>query len=160
MSPLRRARACLRRFGLLLRRALAQGLRDSALHSARMGVYAVLAVLIGAVYGPKAVGSPSESVSNRVNSIASGAIDVAMLSVVAALQVFQRERVLVGRERAQGLYAAPEYLLAHTLSAWPSDALAAAVSPLDPSFPPSSSMMMAMGLGVRVAAASPGGPAG
>jgi len=120
----------IRRFGLLLRRALTQVLRDSAVNTDRMAVYASLALLVGNVYGPATLikaGFTAESVSNRVNVIANAAINVAMLSMIKTLQVYQRERVVVDRERPQGLYSAGKYLLAKACAELPGDALAAAV---------------------------------
>jgi len=129
-SPLRLCVASVGRFGLLLRRALTQVLRDSAVNTDRMAVYASLALLVGNVYGPATLikaGFTAESVSNRVNVIANAAINVAMLSMIKTLQVYQRERVVVDRERPQGLYSAGKYLLAKACAELPGDALAAAV---------------------------------
>mmetsp|Transcript_9206 Transcript_9206/g.12707 ORF Transcript_9206/g.12707 Transcript_9206/m.12707 type:complete len:169 (+) Transcript_9206:951-1457(+) len=95
-----------------------------------MAVYASLALLVGNVYGPATLikaGFTAESVSNRVNVIANAAINVAMLSMIKTLQVYQRERVVVDRERPQGLYSAGKYLLAKACAELPGDALAAAV---------------------------------
>ena len=60
--------------------------------------------------------------------IAHSVINVGMLSMVKALQMFKRERAVVDRERALGRYSAGEYLGAKLLAELPVDAVVGAVS--------------------------------
>lgn len=127
-SPARAIDRAVRRFGLLLQRAMRQVMRDDAVNISRVSVFVILAFLIGKVFGSPAEGGFSQkSVSKRVNVIANAAINVAMLSMIKTLQIVKREKVVVDRERAQGLYSASEYLLSKVVAELPFDSLAAAV---------------------------------
>lgn len=119
------------RFLILLKRALRQTLRDNATNVTRLAVSSVLAALLGGMYGGqgKVFGSlDSNTVANRVNLIAHASINVGMLSMVKALQLFKRERAVVDRERSLGRYSAVEYLAAKLCAELPFDAIVGAVS--------------------------------
>ena len=91
----------------------------------------MLAALLGGMYGGqgKVFGSlDSNTVANRVNLIAHASINVGMLSMVKALQLFKRERAVVDRERSLGRYSAVEYLAAKLCAELPFDAIVGAVS--------------------------------
>lgn len=117
------------RFGLLLQRALRQTLRDNATNLVRIGTSALLATIIGTIFGKSGGAGPltSKGVSDKVTLIAHAAINVSMLSMIKALQLFKRERAVVDRERAQGRYSAFEYLLAKLTAELPLDAAIGAV---------------------------------
>lgn len=117
------------RFGLLLQRALRQTLRDNATNLVRIGTSALLATIIGTIFGKSGGPGPltSSGVSDKVTLIAHSAINVSMLSMIKALQLFKRERAVVDRERAQGRYSAFEYLLAKLTAELPLDAAIGAV---------------------------------
>jgi hypothetical protein len=121
------SRSC-SRFSLLLKRALRQTLRDSTVNIVRFGVSALLASVIGALYGKQGGGDLSEgSVGDRVTIIAQAAIQVSMLTMIKTLQLFKREKPVVGRELASQQYRSVEYLGAKLLSELPMDAAVAAV---------------------------------
>ena len=119
------------RFLILLKRALRQTLRDNATNLTRLAVSSVLAALLGGMYGGKdniSGALDSNTVANRVNLIAHASINVGMLSMVKALQLFKRERAVVDRERSLGRYSAVEYLAAKLCAELPFDAIVGAVS--------------------------------
>ena len=118
------------RFALLLQRALRQTLRDNATNLVRIGTSTMLATIIGSIFGKSGGPGPltSPAVSDKVTLIAHASINVAMLSMIKALQLFKRERSVVDRERSQGHYSAFEYLLAKLTAELPVDALIGAVS--------------------------------
>jgi ABC-2 type transporter len=93
---------------------------------ARLGVSVILAVVVGAVYGAQPSDLAATRVTDRVNIIAQSVINVSMLSMIKALQLFKRERSVVGRERAQDQYTAGEYLLAKSCAELPLDVIMAA----------------------------------
>ena len=66
-----------------------------------------------------------DSVSDRVNIIAQAAINVGMLSMIKALQLFKREKPIIDRERLSNQYSSIEYLLAKLSSEMPMDAAVA-----------------------------------
>ena len=116
LSPVRAITGTFQRASLLLQRAFRQVWRDVDVNIARMSVYTVLAVLIGKVYGGGRGGTGGGgglggagrgfsrgSISGRVNTIANAGINVAMLSMIKTLQIFKKEKIVVDRERAQGL---------------------------------------------------------
>lgn len=115
-----------KRFFLLLSRSLRQAFRDNATNVVRFGVSALLAFVVGGVHGKQGDEISSASVSDRVNIIAQGAINVGMLSTIKALQLFKRERAVVERERSQQQYTALEYLIAKMTAELPLDAAVAA----------------------------------
>lgn len=119
------------RFLLLLKRALRQTVRDNATNITRLAVSSMLAAMLGGMYGgiSKANGSlDTSTVANRVSLIAHASINVGMLSMVKALQLFKRERAVVDRERSLGRYSAAEYLSAKLFAELPFDAIVGAVS--------------------------------
>lgn len=119
------ARDSLYRFGLLLTRALRQTLRDSTTNVVRVGVSVLLATIIGTIFGKS--GGPgaltSQAITDKVTLIAHASINVGMLSMIKALQLFKRERAIIDRERSQGRYSAFEYLVAKLTAELPLDAL-------------------------------------
>ena len=117
------------RFALLLQRALRQTLRDNASNLVRVATSTVLATIIGSIFGKTGGPGPltSRAVLDKVTLIAHASINVAMLSMIKALQLFKRERAVVDRERSQGHYSAFEYLLAKLTAELPLDALIGAV---------------------------------
>ena len=119
-------RSC-RRFSLLLGRALRQTLRDAGTNLVRFGVSALLAWVIGTLYGHQGPDITEASVGSRVTIIAQAAIQVSMLTMIKTLQLFKRERPVVGRELASRQYFSVEYLLAKLLSELPMDAMVATV---------------------------------
>jgi ABC-type multidrug transport system ATPase subunit len=116
-----------RRFTLLFERATRQAVRDGKVNLVRIGTSALLAFVVSSVYGHQGADIAPSSISKRINIIAQGAINVAMLSMIKTLQLFKKERSVIDRERAQNEYTALEYLLAKTSAELPLDALVAAV---------------------------------
>ena len=91
----------LRRFGLLLRRAWRQNVRDAWTNGLRLGVSLGLALVFGEIYG--SVGAPSAaSVAERVAVLSFGAINMAMMALMKTLDMLGRERHVVHRERSRG----------------------------------------------------------
>ena len=127
-SPVRAITGTFQRTSLLLQRTFRQVWRDVDVNIARMGVYSVLAILIGKVYGGRGGdggsgggfgrlggggggrGFSKGAISGRVNTIANAGINVAMLSMIKTLQIFKREKIVVDRERAQGYVCSLELL--------------------------------------------------
>jgi ABC-type multidrug transport system ATPase subunit len=122
-------RDALYRFGLLLTRALRQTLRDSTTNIVRIGISALLASVIGTIFGKSGGPGPltSQAITDRVTLIAHASINVGMLSMIKALQLFKKERGIIDRERSQGRYSAFEYLVAKLTAELPLDALVGAV---------------------------------
>ena len=116
-----------RTFGLLLQRATRQTLRDGGVNIVRFGVSALLALVVGSVYG-KQHGPliDEDSVGDRVTIIAQAAIQVSMLAMLKTLQLFKKERSVVVREIATRQYGSFEYLLSKAFAELPVDALVAA----------------------------------
>lgn len=131
MSVLSGPRDSFYRFGLLLNRALRQTLRDNATNTVRIGVSALLAGIIGSIFGKSGGPGPltSQAISDKVTLIAHSSINVGMLSMIKALQLFKKERAIINRERSQGRYTAFEYLVAKLTAELPLDAFIGAVSP-------------------------------
>jgi ABC-type multidrug transport system ATPase subunit len=122
-------RDALYRFGLLLTRALRQTLRDNTTNIVRIGVSALLASIIGTIFGKSGGPGPltSQAITDRVTLIAHASINVGMLSMIKALQLFKKERSIIDRERSQGRYSAFEYLVAKLTAELPLDAFVGAV---------------------------------
>lgn len=116
------------RFLLLLGRSVKQTTRDVTTNIARLGTSAVLALVIGSVYGTQSSAIKPDSVANRVNVIALGSVNMAMLSVIKTLQLFKLEQGIINRERSGEQYTALEYLLSKSLAELPFDGLVGAVS--------------------------------
>lgn len=116
------------RFLLLLGRSVKQTTRDVTTNIARLGTSAVLAIVIGSVYGTQSSAIKPDSVANRVNVIALGSVNMAMLSVIKTLQLFKLEQGIINRERSGEQYTALEYLLSKSLAELPFDGLVGAVS--------------------------------
>ena len=68
-----------------------------------------------------------ESIPDKVSAIAQASINVGMLSLVKALQMFKREYAVVDRERAYRRYTAGEYLLSKIMAELPLDGLMGAI---------------------------------
>ena len=68
-----------------------------------------------------------DSIPDKVSAIAQASINVGMLSMVKALQMFKREYAVVDRERAYRRYTAAEYLLSKIVAELPLDAFMGAV---------------------------------
>ena len=68
-----------------------------------------------------------ESIPDKVSAIAQASINVGMLSLVKALQMFKREYAVVDRERAYRRYTAAEYLLSKILAELPLDVFMGAI---------------------------------
>ena len=79
------------RFSLLFLRSAKQAFRDKATNVVRLLVSGVLAAVIGQLYGRQDDNLYQSSVADRVNIIAQAAINVGMLSMIKALQLFKRE---------------------------------------------------------------------
>lgn len=116
------------RFLLLLGRSVKQTTRDVTTNITRLGTSAVLALVIGSVYGTQSSAIKPDSVANRVNVIALGSVNMAMLSVIKTLQLFKLEQGIINRERSGEQYTALEYLLSKSLAELPFDGLVGAVS--------------------------------
>jgi len=116
------------RFLLLFGRSVKQTTRDITTNVVRLGTSAILALVIGSVYGTQSSTIKPDSVANRVNVIALGSINVAMLSVIKTLQLFKLEQGIINRERSGEQYTALEYLLSKSLVELPFDGLVGAVS--------------------------------
>lgn len=114
------------RFALLLQRSIRQTLRDNATNVVRMSISAILAFVVGGVYGHQPSGLIDEdSVGDRVTIIAQAAIQVSMLAMLKTLQLFKRERTVVSREIATRQYGSLEYLLSKSFAELPVDAIVA-----------------------------------
>eukprot|EP01039_Chlorochromonas_danica_P009923 gene9922-10973_t len=126
-NSLERLWRSLKRCTLLFQRAAKQTVRDSKVNIVRVGVSALLAVVVSSVYGYQGKSITPDTISSRVNIIAQGIINVAMLSMIKTLQLFKKERSVIDRERSQREYCAWEYLFAKATAELPLDALVAAV---------------------------------
>lgn len=117
-----------RRFLFLLQRAVRQTLRDNGTNAVRIGVSAILAVIVSAVYGRQDGGLiDEESVGDRITIIAQATIQVSMLAMLKALSLFKREKNVVSREIATHQYGSLEYLLSKLFAELPVDAFVAAL---------------------------------
>jgi len=127
-SVLRGGSQLIHRFGLLLRRAIRQTIRDGGVNIVRFGVSSLLAMVVGTVYGKMAGPLIDEdSIGDRITIIAQAAIQVSMLAMLKTLQLFKRERVVVSREIATRQYGSLEYLISKSFAELPIDALVAAL---------------------------------
>jgi ABC-type multidrug transport system ATPase subunit len=118
------------RFFQLFGRSYKQAIRDLPTLLVRFITNGVLAALVGAVYG-KPIGFREitlKSVPDRVNILSQAVINVGMMSVIKTLQLLQREKVIIDRERQSRKYNAGEYLLAKSLVELPLDAFFASVT--------------------------------
>ena len=113
------------RFLLLFLRSAKQAFRDKATNVVRILVSGILAAVIGQLYGRQDNNLYQDSVSDRINICAQAAINVGMLSMIKALQLFKREKPIIDRERLSNQYSSFEYLLAKLCSEMPMDAAVA-----------------------------------
>lgn len=115
----------LRRLGLLLRRSWRQTVRDGWINGIRLGVSTGLAFVFGEIFGR--LGLPTAlSVAERVALLSYAAITMSMMALMKTLDVLGRERLVVARESARGLYGAFEYVVAKLVTELPLDAAYAA----------------------------------
>jgi len=126
ISIIGKAKRSIQRFSLLFVRSARQAFRDKATNIVRVLVSGVLAAVIGQLYGRQDDNFYQDSVSDRVNIIAQAAINVGMLSMIKALQLFKREKPIIDRERLSNQYSSIEYLSAKLCSEMPMDAAVAA----------------------------------
>ena len=111
------------RFSLIFKRAMRQMLRDSATNAVRMGVSALLAQVLGGLYGKQGDSISEESVGDRITIGSQATVQVAMLAMIKTLQLFKKERPVIARELAGKQYSSLEYLLAKSATELPMDAL-------------------------------------
>ncbi|CAJ1453617.1 unnamed protein product [Effrenium voratum] len=113
---------------LLLRRAWLQISRDQATNLSRLGATAGLGFIFGAQFGHfDEEKLTAVSVTSRVGLLSFGAISMAFIGEMRALDRFAKEKKVVGRERAAGFYDGFTYLVAKAVAELPSDALFAAL---------------------------------
>lgn len=117
----------LRALRLLVRRSLAQMLRDRFTNALRLLATAGLAVVFGAHFGVLDRGGlpTARSVASRICVVSFGTIAMAMLAMARALDRFAKEKVIVARERMARCYNGPTYLVAKAVTELPLDAACA-----------------------------------
>eukprot|EP00435_Cladocopium_sp_Y103_P010425 s1940_g2.t1 len=113
-----------RAFHLLLRRAWLQTSRDKATNFSRLLATGGLGFIFGAQFGFFAPDDMTAvSVTSRVGLLSFGAISMAFIGEMRALDRFAKEKKVVSRERASGFYSGFTYLCAKAVAELPSDAL-------------------------------------
>lgn len=123
-----------RRLSLLLGRSLKQVLRDKRIHALRLFGTVGLGLFLADRYGcdtPPHHTDPDtldvSCIADRVALLSFSAISMSMLSFVRSLDLFAKERPVVGRERERGLYGGYEYVIAKALAELPTDCAFAAL---------------------------------
>lgn len=113
-----------RAFHLLLRRAWLQTFRDKATNFSRLLATGGLGFIFGAQFGFFAPDDMTAvSVTSRVGLLSFGAISMAFIGEMRALDRFAKEKKVVSRERASGFYSGFTYLCAKAVAELPSDAM-------------------------------------
>eukprot|EP00434_Breviolum_minutum_P008067 symbB.v1.2.007113.t1/scaffold430.1/size206084/8 len=111
-------------FALLLRRAWLQTSRDKATNFSRFLATGGLGFIFGAQFGFFAPDDMTAvSVTSRVGLLSFGAISMAFIGEMRALDRFAKEKKVVSRERASGFYSGFTYLCAKAVAELPSDAM-------------------------------------
>jgi len=112
------------RFGVLLRRAWRQNMRNYKLNIVRLlgsvGQALMFAELFKSVRHDKSI---TKSIADRVALLSFGVINMCMLSVMKTLDIFGREKPVVVRERMRNQYSSLEYLISKAVAEIPIDAL-------------------------------------
>ncbi|CAK9040966.1 unnamed protein product [Durusdinium trenchii] len=115
-------------FRLLLSRAWLQTSRDQATNLSRLFATGGLGLIFGAQFGFfPADDLTAASVTSRVALLSFGAISMAFIGEMRALDRFAKEKKVVSRERASGFYSGFTYLLAKAVAELPSDAMFACI---------------------------------
>lgn len=110
------------RFSALLRRSLRQNVRDGRIIALRLGASVVQAWLFANIF--KSVRddkSLTKSIADRVALLTYGVINLSIMALMKALDLFARERAVVTREQMRSGYSGLEYLLAKALAEVPLD---------------------------------------
>jgi len=113
-----------RAFRILYLRSFRQVARDREANRARMTSQIFSALLFGAIYFQ--LGNSQSSIQDRLGLLQVSAINSAMGSLIKTIAAFARERVVIDRERGEGLYGVTEYFAGKLLAELP----IAAVFPL------------------------------
>ncbi|EFN58398.1 hypothetical protein CHLNCDRAFT_56833 [Chlorella variabilis] len=106
---------------LLFRRSLRQVLRDRATNIGRASSQASSALVFAAIYWR--MRRSQSSIQDRMGLLQVSAVGTAMSSLIKTLNVFPREKTLVGRERARAGYGVLPYLLSKLAAELPVGAL-------------------------------------
>ncbi|CAL1132708.1 unnamed protein product [Cladocopium goreaui] len=113
-----------RAFHLLVRRAWLQTSRDKGTNFSRLLATGGLGFIFGAQFGFFAPDDMTAvSVTSRVGLLSFGAISMAFIGEMRALDRFAKEKKVVSRERASGFYSGFTYLCAKAVAELPSDAM-------------------------------------
>ncbi|KAL4853430.1 ABC transporter G family member 7 [Chlorella vulgaris] len=110
LAPPSRPRCGLgRQVALLFKRSLRQVLRDKATNIGRASSQVSSAAVFAAIYWR--MRRSQSSIQDRMGLLQVSAVGTAMSSLIKTLNVFTREKTLVGRERARSGYGVLPYLL-------------------------------------------------
>lgn len=113
-----------RAFHLLVRRAWLQTSRDKGTNFSRLLATGGLGFIFGAQFGFFAPDDMTAVfVTSRVGLLSFGAISMAFIGEMRALDRFAKEKKVVSRERASGFYSGFTYLCAKAVAELPSDAM-------------------------------------
>ena len=118
----------LQRFSHLFIRSWRQNIRDIKLNMLRFGASLGQALLFAQIFKSVDKGNITpKSVSDRIALLTYGVINMSMLALLKAVELFSREKNVITRERIRNQYTGAEYLLSKVLAEFPLDALFAIV---------------------------------
>ncbi|KAG9450127.1 hypothetical protein H6P81_010092 [Aristolochia fimbriata] len=106
-----------KQFWLLLKRAWMQASRDGPTNKVRTRMSIASAIIFGSVFWR--MGRSQTSIQDRMGLLQVAAINTAMAALTKTVSVFPKEREIISRERAKGLYALGPYLSSKLLAEIP-----------------------------------------
>ena len=100
-------------FKVLYVRAVRQITRDKALNIARFMSNLFSGLLFGTIYYQ--LSNSAVTVADRLGLLQVAAVNTAMLALIKAITTFSLEKLIVQRERRNGLYSVFPYLLSKVI---------------------------------------------
>lgn len=112
------------RFYHLFIRSWRQNIRDIKLNALRLGASLGQAFLFAQIFKSVGKGIPTaKSVADRTALLTYGVINMSMLALLKAIELFSKEKNVITRERMRNQYSGTEYLLSKVFAEFPLDAL-------------------------------------
>eukprot|EP00814_Leptocylindrus_danicus_P009669 CAMPEP_0116011248 /NCGR_PEP_ID=MMETSP0321-20121206/4461_1 /TAXON_ID=163516 /ORGANISM="Leptocylindrus danicus var. danicus, Strain B650" /LENGTH=748 /DNA_ID=CAMNT_0003480457 /DNA_START=81 /DNA_END=2327 /DNA_ORIENTATION=- len=113
-----------KRFANLLMRSWRQNIRDVRLNILRLTASVGQSFLFAQIFKTVSKGIPTgKSVADRTALLSFGVINMCMLALMKAMELFSREKDVVTRERMRQQYTGVEYLLSKIIAEFPLDAV-------------------------------------
>lgn len=120
----KRNMGAVRRFANLILRSWRQNIRDIRLNILRLGASVGQSFLFAQIFKTVSKGIPTgKSVADRTALLSFGVINMCMLALMKAMELFSKEKGVVTRERMRKQYTGLEYLLSKIIAEFPLDAL-------------------------------------